>query len=229
MNELERYGSPVYRETPAPRLITRRLYNALLAGFVVLSFVIMAICSHITTTIEFVYFVYRNPMLFMIGSLVCSIGGIICMSVGRSKESLPIGLVGYALFTLTFGFSTSFVMSAYSLDSITTAFTATAGIMIVFGAAGIAFPRFFAKIQGVLLVALVAIIVVELVLTFTGVSQSLTDVAVILVFCGFIGYDVYRASVAAPTVSNALWYAIELYLDIINVFLRLLSLFGRRE
>ena len=229
MNELERYGSPVFRETPAPRLITRRLYNALLAGFVVLSFVIMAICSHITTTIEFVYFIYRNPVLFMVGSLVCSIGGIVCMSIGRSKESLPIGLVGYALFTLTFGFSTSFVLSAYSLDSITTAFTATAGIMIVFGAAGIAFPRFFAKIQGVLLVALLAIIVVELVLTFTGVSQSLTDVAVILIFCGFIGYDVYRASVATPTVSNALWYAIELYLDIINVFLRLLSLFGRRE
>lgn len=229
MNELERYGSPVFREAPAPRLITRRLYNALLAGFVVLSFVIMAICSHITTTIEFVYFIYRNPVLFMVGSLVCSIGGIVCMSIGRSKESLPIGLVGYTLFTLTFGFSTSFVLSAYSLDSITTAFTATAGIMIVFGAAGIAFPRFFAKIQGVLLVALVAIIVVELVLTFTGVSQSLTDVAVILIFCGFIGYDVYRASVATPTVSNALWYAIELYLDIINVFLRLLSLFGRRE
>lgn len=234
MNEVERYGQqpfdgPIYREGPAPRLISRRLYNALLTGFVVLSFVIMAACSYITSTYEFMLFMMRNPFALTIGMLVGSIGGIIAMSVGRSKESLALGLVGYALFSLTFGFSTSFILGMYDMQTISLAFSATAGIMIVFGAAGIMFPNFFAHIQGVLLVGLFALLVVQLVMALLGVGQTMVDVAVVVLFCGFIGYDVFRASTATPTVTNALWYAIELYLDILNVFLRLLAIFGRRN
>ncbi|WP_144744182.1 Bax inhibitor-1 family protein [Enorma burkinafasonensis] len=229
MNEVERYGSPIYREQPAPQLISRRLYNLVLTGFVVLSFVIMAACSYITGTREFLLFMVRNPMLVTVGSLVGSIGGIIAMSIGRSRENLTLGLIGYAFFSLTFGFTTSIALSAYDMESISMAFTATAGIMIVFGAAGFMFPDFFARLQGVLAVGLLAIIAVELVLMFMGVQQSVTDIVVILLFCGFIGYDVYRASTALPTFTNALWYAVDLYLDIINVFLRLLALFGRRD
>lgn len=237
MNDLERYQAqqyqqydgPFYQQAPAPKLISRRLYNIVLTGFVVLSFVVMALCSQIAGTYEFLLFITRNPMMFMIGSLVGTIGGVVAMSIGRSKENLTLGLIGYALFTLTFGFTTALALMSYSMETISLAFSATAGIMIVFGAAGIMFPSFFERIQGVLFTGLLAIIVVELVLMLVGVQQSATDIVVILLFCGFIGYDVHRASTAAPTLSNALWYAIELYLDIINVFIRLLSLFGRRD
>lgn len=229
MNELEQYGSPVVEESPAPRTISRRLYNALLTGFVVLSFTIMALCSHATSTLAFVLFVYRNPLLFSVASIAGSFIGIICMSSARSHENLALGLVGYALFSLTFGFTTSFTLSYYALSSISMAFSATAAIMVVFGLAGIAFPQLFAKIQGVCMTGLLALVVIQLVFAFLGLQSSLIDLAVVLVFCGFIGYDVYRASVAVPTVTNALWFAIELYLDIINVFLRLLRLFSRRN
>lgn len=234
MNEVERYGQqpfdgPIYREGPAPKLISRRLYNVLLTGFVLLSFVIMAACSYITGTYEFMLFMLRNPFVLTIGMLVGSIAGCIVMSIGRSKESLPMGLIGYALFTLTFGFSTSLILGMYDMQTISLAFSATAGIMIVFGAAGIMFPEFFQRIQGVLITALVALFIVMLFLMFLGVGQTFIDLAVIVIFCGFIGYDVFRASTAVPTVSNALWYAIDLYLDILNVFIRLLSLFGRRD
>lgn len=233
MNEVERYGqhygSPISQEGPAPKIISRRLYNAALTGFIVLSFVIMAVCSNIAGTYAFMRFLVENPLLCMVGCLVGSFGGIIVMSIGRSKENLAVGLIGYAMFSLTFGFTTALALSAYDLDTISLAFSATAGIMIIFGAAGIMFPNFFARLQGVLVVGLLSIIVVELVFAFMGVQQTLTDIAVILLFCGFIGYDVFRATTAVPTLSNALWYAIELYLDILNVFLRLLSLFGRRD
>ena len=237
MNEVERYqsqqydpyGSPIYQQGPAPQVISRRLYNIVLTGFVVLSFVIMAACSHIAGTYEFLLFIMRNSTMFMIGTFVGSIGGIIAMSIGRAKENLTLGLIGYALFTLTFGFTTALALMSYSMETISLAFSATAGSMIVFGAAGIMFPQFFERIQGVLFTGLLAIIVVELVLALMGVQQSATDIVVILLFCGFIGYDVHRASTAVPTLSNALWYAIELYLDIINVFIRLLAIFGRRD
>lgn len=236
MNELERserydgsFEGPILEQGSAPRIITRRRYNLLLTGFVVLSFVVMWACSYVAGTYEFLLFMMRNPMLWTIGSLVGTIGGLIAMSAGRAKERLPIALAGYALFTLTFGFSSSLVLMLYDLQTISMAFSATAGIMIVFGAAGIMYPRAFERLQGVLVVGLLAIIVIEVVLSLVGVQQTATDGIVVLLFCGFIGYDVHRASTAAPTVSNALWYAVELYLDIMNVFLRLLSIFGRRD
>lgn len=232
MNELEQYESPIYteqRQGPAPRLISRRLYNLVLTGLVLLSFAIMAACSQMTSTLEFWMFVQRNPLLFTLLTLVGSFGGIIVMNIARARENLSLGMIGYTVFTLTFGFTTSMVLSMYSLDTITAAFTATAGIMVIFGAAGIAFPRFFERLMPICALGLLAVIVVEFALMLFGVQQSLTDIAVIVLFCGFIGYDVHRASTAVPTLSNAVWYAIELYLDIINVFLRLLQLFGRRE
>lgn len=232
MNELERFESPIYteeRREPAPQLISRRLYNLVLTGLVLLSFVIMAACSQMTSTLAFWMFVSANPLTFTLLTLVGSFGGIIVMSIARSRENLTLGMIGYTIFTLTFGFTTSMVLSMYSLDTITAAFTATAGIMIVFGVAGIAFPRFFERIMPVCALGLLAVIVVEFALMLFNVQQSLTDIAVIVLFCGFIGYDVHRASTAVPTLSNAIWYAIELYLDIINVFLRLLQIFGRRD
>ncbi len=229
MNELEQYGSPIFEEGPAPRVISRRLYNAVLAGLVLLSFAVMALCSNITGTLEFVMFYARNAMLMTILPLVGTFGGLIAMSVGKARENLAVAFAGYVLFTLTFGFTTSTVLAYYSLDSISLALSATAGIMVVFGVAGLAFPRFFARIQGVLVVGLLAVIGIEFLMMIFGVHQSFMDIAVIVLFCGFIGYDVFRASTAVPTLTNAVWYAIELYLDIINVFLRLLSLFGRRD
>lgn len=232
MNELEQYESPIYTgesQGPAPRLISRRLYNAVLAGLVLLSFVVMGACSQMTSTLDFWLFVNRNPMMFTLLTLVGSIGGMVAMTIGRARESLTIGMIGYTLFTLTFGFTTSMVLSMYSLETISIAFTATAGIMIVFGVAGLAFPRFFERVVGVCALGLFAVIAVELILMLLGVQQTATDLVVIVLFCGFIGYDVHRAATAVPTLTNAVWYAIELYLDIINVFLRLLSIFGRND
>ena len=238
MNEVERYGQqpfdgPIYREGPAPKLISRRLYNVLLTGFVLLSFVIMAACSYITALEEAgqreIVTAGARELLKLPEFRDADKAHQLMSFLADSKESLPMGLIGYALFTLTFGFSTSLILGMYDMQTISLAFSATAGIMIVFGAAGIMFPQFFQRIQGVLITALVALFIVMLFLMFLGVGQTFIDLAVIVIFCGFIGYDVFRASTAVPTVSNALWYAIDLYLDILNVFIRLLSLFGRRD
>lgn len=232
MNELERYeraDAPVFSGGAAPKLVSYRLYYAVMAGLVVLSFAIMAACSHVTATAGFMLLVADSPFMFLAATLAGTIGGIVCMSIGRSRESLALGGLGYALFTLTFGCTTSLALSTYSLDTISAAFTGTAAIMIVFGCAGIAFPRLFARVQGVLLVALLALVATGAVMALLGISRTAVDMAVIVVFCGFIGYDVHRAAVAQPTLANALWYSIELYLDIINVFLRLLSIMGRRN
>lgn len=231
MNGIDRYGSSPLTERGSlgGRLLSARAYNALLAGLILVSFVVMGACAQWSSSPAFAAALGRNALAVTIGCLAGSIGGLIAMSVGRSKESLAVSAVGYVLFTATFGFTTSLALAHYSIQDISTALLATAGIVAVFGAAGLLFPRFFAKIQGVLVIALLALLVVEVVLMVMGVDQTFTDIAVILIFCGFIGWDVYRASSDEPTVTNALWYAVEMFLDIINVFLRVLDLIGSRD
>lgn len=232
-NDLDNFDGPILERTEVGctggTLLSRRVYNMILSGFVLLSFVIMGCCSLWTTTPSFMSFFLANGFAFLIGSLVASIGGLVVMMIARSRERLGLALVGYALFTLSFGFTTSFGLAQYSMGTIANALLATAGIMAVFGALGMAFPNFFARIQGVLVAGLGALLIVQLVMMFLGVDQTWVDWVVLLVFCGFIGYDVYRASTSAPTLQNALWFAVEIYLDIINVLLRVLSIIGNRD
>ena len=91
------------------------------------------------------------------------------------------------------------------------------------------FPKFFQRVYGIGFGILLATILVEIVLMFMGVSQTITDLIVIVVFAGFIGYDTYVATTAPPTLPNAVLMASNLFVDIINVFLRILNILGRRD
>jgi FtsH-binding integral membrane protein len=44
-----------------------------------------------------------------------------------------------------------------------------------------------------------------------------------------MGFDWYRAQAYPKTVDNAIDSAVDLYLDIINLFIRLLEIFGKKD
>ena len=94
---------------------------------------------------------------------------------------------------------------------------------------GATFPAFFARVQGVAMTALFALLVGSIVGCFMGVSMGWLDYAVILLFCGFIGFDTYRAQQCEATVKMAIFNAVQIWLDLVNVFIRLLAIVGRRN
>ena len=94
---------------------------------------------------------------------------------------------------------------------------------------GTIFPEFFRKISGALTIALLLVIVVELVEIFVfGIHHGVLDWIVVLIFCGYIGYDWGRANQIPKTLDNAIDSAAALYMDIINLFLRILRILGRK-
>ena len=59
---------------------------------------------------------------------------------------------------------------------------------------------------------------------FVGiVTPQWWDWLVALLFCGYIGYDWAKAQEKRKTLDNAVDSAVDLYLDIINLFVRLLG------
>ena len=224
MNEIQRDISPIGVEERAARPISPRLYNLIIAGLIFLGFCVMSLGVNIVSTPAFLMWMSHNVLLYMLGSIVGTIAGIVLMSSAVKRQSVARSLVGFALFICTFGLMLSMVLMNYSLPTINTAFLATAGITAVFGALGLAFPQVFQRIAGVLSISLLALIIVQFVMMFLGVDQTWLDIAVIVVFCGFIGYDMYVATTVAPTVPNAVFMACNLFLDIVNVFIRLLNI-----
>ena len=61
------------------------------------------------------------------------------------------------------------------------------------------------------------------------IHREWIDWAVVFIFCGYIGYDWGRANRIPKTVDNAIDSAAALYMDIINLFLRILRILGRRR
>ncbi|MDA3846221.1 MAG: Bax inhibitor-1 family protein, partial [Vallitaleaceae bacterium] len=86
------------------------------------------------------------------------------------------------------------------------------------------------KIQGALTVALISVIVISLVTSLIfKQSYGIIDWIVAIIFCGYIGYDWGRANMIPKTLDNAIDSAAALYMDIINLFLRVLRILGRRK
>ncbi|MBR3224830.1 MAG: US12 family protein [Atopobiaceae bacterium] len=217
-------------QQPEASTISRRAYNLLTYGIVTLSFIVTwGMYNFVEDGGLGRIFANMNPILYLVIYLAGCIGGIIIMSVGKSKQSVPLSIVGLLLFTLTFGGSLSIILTRYNIGTITNAFAITACVSGIFLIAGVTFPEVFSKIGRVLVIALVAIIITEIVATvFFHVNQTIFDYLVILIFCGFLGYDSYRMSIDQPTVPNAIFYAADIYIDMVNILIRVLNILDRR-
>ena len=228
MNDIQGYqNGPIETGASRAKEMSPRAYNLVMSALIFLGFCAMGAGAYFTSTMAFARMMMSGAALPLVfGSFILTIAGIVMMS---GKQSVGLSLTGYVIFASTFGLTASFGLANYDLPTINTAFIATAAITFVFGALGVTFPKFFQRVYGIGFGVLLATILVEIVLMFMGVSQSITDLIVIVVFAGFIGYDTYVATTVPPTLPNAVLMASNLFVDIINVFLRILNILGRRD
>jgi FtsH-binding integral membrane protein len=221
---MARYEASLDQRRSVPT-ISRRMYNALTFGLVTISFVVLWGTYQFAADGGLNRLFTGNPLIALIVSVVATIGGVILMSVGKANQSVPLSLVGYALFSLTFGVTLSLTLQRYDVGTITYAFAITACVSGIFLVAGVTFPQFFSRIAGVLIIGLIAVTVVEIVaVMFFHASQTIFDYIIIVLFCGFLGYDSYCMSIDEPTVPNAIFYASDIYIDIVNILIRVLDI-----
>ena len=81
-----------------------------------------------------------------------------------------------------------------------------------------------------LFIALLVGIVAELVATFLfHYTGAAFDWIFVILFSAYIGYDVAKSQIYPKTVDNAVDCALDIYLDIINIFIRLLAILSRKD
>ena len=72
-------------------------------------------------------------------------------------------------------------------------------------------------------------LLLEIVLLILGKGQAAVDWVVAGLFSLYIGYDVWRSQQFPKTVDNAVDCALDIYLDLANLFIRLLSILAKRD
>ncbi len=207
------------------QIIGERAYNAVMLGVLVWGLLVNVLLCF---TVGDVYR-YIKPVPFLILYIVCAIAGILI--AGRSHRPL-VSFLGYNLVVIPFGLVISAMVEAYGgTDSrlVADAFLYTLFISLGMAGAALAFPNLFAKLGGALLGTLLGLVICELLLLVFRVPQNVTDWVAAGLFSLYIGYDVYRSQQFARTVDNAVDCALDIYLDIANLFLRLLRLLARRR
>lgn len=186
----------------------------LLWGFAVNWFMVANIPTEVVASI--------NPIVFFVGYLVSALAGVWMFS---SSDNPVVSFIGYNLVALPIGLVLVMIVPAHSAAIVESAIQTTVFVTLAMMILGSMFPKFFASIGAGLFWALLIAIVVELiqVLVFK-VKFAFMDWIIAAIFCGYIGYDWVRANSIPKTVDNAIDSAASLYIDIINLFVRILGI-----
>jgi FtsH-binding integral membrane protein len=207
------------------QIVSDRVYNGILLGVVLYGLLVnVLLCAFVGDVFEAV-----NPVVFIIGYVVLSFAGII---VAGKSQNPWISFLGYNMVVLPFGLMISAVVAGYGgLESeiVTYAFLYTMVISLGMAGAALAFPKLFSKLGGALLGCLFGLLLCEIVMLIFGVDQVISDWIAAGIFSLYIGYDVWRSQQFAKTVDNAVDCALDIYLDIANLFIRLLQILAKRE
>ncbi len=211
------------RRTTDDTLIGAGLYNLVIGLTLLWGFAVNYI---MVTHIDPEAIASVNPWIFFIGYFASCFFGIYLF---QSSSNPLVSFIGYNFVVVPFGLIINMVVSQYDPELVTEAIRITGLVTIAMMCLGTMFPAFFQKIAGVLTIALLLVIVVELIEIFIfKTHHGILDWIVVLIFCGYIGYDWGRANQIPKTVDNAVDSAAALYMDIINLFLRILRILGRK-
>lgn len=199
-------------------IISARKYNFIIGAVLLYGFIATLI---ITKTIGPIA-ININPIALLIGYIVLVIIGSFIVN---GSDNPLISFLGYNLIVLPIGVVLTSVAYVYDPGLVFRAVVVTAcvtGIMMIIS---MIVPSFFLKLGRVLFLSLLLVIIVEIfAIFFSWHIFHVTDVIVAVIFCGYIGYDWVVAQKIDRTVDNAVDTACNLYVDIVNLFLRILHI-----
>ena len=193
----------------------------------------------ITFAAGYLVSINQNMMRDIFGSylywifVVAELGLAIFLRVRIAKMSKTTAMLCYILYTILTGLTISIIFIAYKLPSIILIFLVTSILFGVFALIGRYTKIDLSKLGVFLVIGIIAILLLAIINIFVGSEKLnlLTCIIGVVIFIGYVAYDVNRIVKASDEdgieESNyPLVFALELYIDFINLFLDLLRLFG---
>lgn len=162
---------------------------------------------------------------------------VIALILGiRIQKMNPITTkILYVIYCIITGITFSALFVTFELSSLIGIFIITAIIFALLAFYGYTTKRDLTKLGTIIFIGLIGILIGSL-LNMLIFKSSMMDTGLtiigVFVFVGYIAYDVNKIKQLVPYVGEdkaAVYGAFQLYLDFINLFIRLLELFGKRN
>ena len=168
-----------------------------------------------------------SPWVTFGGYFVLSIIGIL-LSVKSDKPA--ISFLGFNLLVLPIGVMLCLLVPWMPIAIVNKALILTGLVTATMILLGLIRPQLFLGLGRTLFIALIVGILAEVLATFVfHYTGAAFDWLFVIIFSAYIGYDIAKAQVYPKTVDNAIDCALDLYLDIVYLFIRLLSLLARES
>jgi uncharacterized protein len=222
----------------ADAALVQRAFIAKVYAWMALALAITGVMAVATAAnIEQFLPILAGPGLMIV--LFAQLGIVLGLSFAINKISASIATGLFLLYAIITGFTLSTLFFVYTAESIATTFFVTAGTFAVVSGYGYVTKSDLTRWGSLLLMGLIGILIASLVNFFLQ-SEALmwvTTYAGVIIFVGLIAYDTQRLKNMALGLGEdgevqrkgAVIGALALYLDFINLFIRLLRILGRRR
>jgi len=211
-----------------------KVYGWMSLALIVTGFVSIWTASHV----DVISIITESKWLFF-GLLILEFA-LVAYLVGWIMQMTPQkATLVFILYSILNGFTLSVLFIVYTTDSIASTFFITAGTFAIMSIYGYFTKADLTTLGNLLIMGLIGLICASAVNLFyqNEALYWITTFAGILIFTGLIAYDTQKIK-QLNIIGNegtdddkkeAIIGALTLYLDFINLFLKLLRLFGRRK
>lgn len=214
-----------------------RVYGWMTGGILVTGYIAWQISLNNEVALE----IARNRLLFW-SLIIAQLGAVVVLSAWMKKLS-ALGAAGlYLLYAALTGVTLSTIFLVYTGESISQVFALTAFSFAGLSSFGLVTKRDLGPIGSFCTMGLFGMIGFSLISIFfpemqSGVSGKVYGLVGVLVFAGLTAYDTQKIK-AMNIIGNegtvedrkeAIFGALTLYLDFINLFLSILRLMGNRK
>ena len=163
---------------------------------------------------------------------------VIASNAAMSRNNVALSAILFTLYSYLTGATLGIIFWEYDLTSVGAVFLMTAGMFGVMAIYGLVTKKDLSSIGSICMMAIIGIIIASLVnvlLLHSTVFDLVISLVGVAIFVGLTAYDVQKIKQRVYYANDenvsvlALSGAFGLYLDFINIFLRLLRIFGKRR
>lgn len=186
---------------------------------------------YVSNNINMLYNVVNNVGLIIIVEFVL----VIVLSAFSHKMNYLTSILLYIAYSIVTGLTFSSIFIVYQMSSIMSIFLIASLLFGLFSLLGYTTKIDLSKFSTILFMILLGGVIVSIINMF--LNNSLIDTIIswvlLIVFFGITAYDMQKIKRIAYEIDDSkkvtIICALDLYLDFINIFLKLLSLFGKRN
>lgn len=208
-------------------------------GFLALGIGISAIISYLVLNVyqvQMINFIANFPLGFM-GLWLVEIALVFYLA-SRAEKNPTLAISGFVAYSILNGITMAVTLAYYTDATIFGAFLSAAATFGAMSLVGIFTKRDLSGIGRAAYSALIGIIIAMVLNIFflhSSAVELFISLLMVLIFSGITAYDnqrigqVYSRAGGQVGTGTAVFFALQLYLDFINLFLAFLRIFGRNN